>query len=108
MASLKRCMSKIDLNEHKSLMEMDNEPQDGNSDHEQRYWQKMLVDRQVKLNCPREKKRGTEKAVRDEQTERGRENIKKKTLLHPHDYTHNVAVIERHRKSISVRHLYAL
>lgn len=30
-------------------------------DHEQRYWQKILVDRQVKLNRPREKKRGTEK-----------------------------------------------
>ncbi|CAL8385159.1 unnamed protein product [Arctogadus glacialis] len=30
-------------------------------DHEQRYWQTILVDRQVKLNRPREKKRGTEK-----------------------------------------------
>ncbi|KGL83721.1 La-related protein 7, partial [Tinamus guttatus] len=30
-------------------------------DHEQRYWQKILVDRQAKLNQPREKKRGTEK-----------------------------------------------
>ena len=30
-------------------------------DHEQRYWQKILVERQVKLNRPREKKRGTEK-----------------------------------------------
>lgn len=30
-------------------------------DNEQRYWQKILVDRQVKLNRPREKKRGTEK-----------------------------------------------
>lgn len=30
-------------------------------DQEQRYWQKILVDRQVKLNRPREKKRGTEK-----------------------------------------------
>ncbi|KAM7366175.1 hypothetical protein PAMP_015640 [Pampus punctatissimus] len=151
MASLKRCMSKIGHNEHKSLMEMDNEPQDGNNkkrdkvtsqgpqftsgvivkitdskplpgrkfikdalskvspvayvdimegdaeghirfqtpehakavsdaraelqnehswkleilsgDHEQRYWQKILVDRQVKLNRPREKKRGTEKLI---------------------------------------------
>ncbi|XP_052669105.1 la-related protein 7 [Harpia harpyja] len=27
-------------------------------DHEQRYWQKILVDRQAKLNQPREKKRG--------------------------------------------------
>ncbi|XP_061620157.1 la-related protein 7 isoform X2 [Phyllopteryx taeniolatus] len=32
-------------------------------DHEQRYWQKILVDRQVKLNRPREKKRGTEKLL---------------------------------------------
>uniref|UniRef100_A0A8C7HWB8 XRRM domain-containing protein n=1 Tax=Oncorhynchus kisutch TaxID=8019 RepID=A0A8C7HWB8_ONCKI len=30
-------------------------------DHEQRYWQKILVDRQAKLNRPRNKKRGTEK-----------------------------------------------
>lgn len=30
-------------------------------DREQRYWQKILVDRQVKLNRPREKKRGAEK-----------------------------------------------
>ncbi|KFR17002.1 La-related protein 7, partial [Opisthocomus hoazin] len=33
-------------------------------DHEQRYWQKILVDRQAKLNQPREKKRGTEKVIR--------------------------------------------
>ncbi|XP_051563767.1 la-related protein 7-like [Myxocyprinus asiaticus] len=32
-------------------------------DHEQRYWQKILVDRQAKLNRPREKKRGTEKLI---------------------------------------------
>ncbi|CAH6789081.1 Larp7 [Phodopus roborovskii] len=32
-------------------------------DHEQRYWQKILVDRQAKLNQPREKKRGTEKLL---------------------------------------------
>ncbi|KAK7909712.1 hypothetical protein WMY93_014396 [Mugilogobius chulae] len=32
-------------------------------DHEQRYWQKILVDRQVKLNRPREKRRGTEKLI---------------------------------------------
>ncbi|CAL8376437.1 unnamed protein product [Gadus morhua 'NCC'] len=32
-------------------------------DHEQRYWQKILVDRQMKLNRPREKKRGTEKLI---------------------------------------------
>ncbi|KAM6909531.1 la-related protein 7 [Xenentodon cancila] len=32
-------------------------------DHEQRYWQKILVDRQVKLNRSREKKRGTEKLI---------------------------------------------
>lgn len=32
-------------------------------DSEQRYWQKILVDRQVKLNRPREKKRGTEKLI---------------------------------------------
>ncbi|KAJ6668832.1 hypothetical protein lerEdw1_012318 [Lerista edwardsae] len=32
-------------------------------DHEQRYWQKILVDRQVKLNQPREKKRGTKKLI---------------------------------------------
>ncbi|KAM7377423.1 hypothetical protein PAMA_013959 [Pampus argenteus] len=150
MTSLKKFMSKIDHNEHKSLMEMDNEPQDGNNktdkatsqgpqftsgvivkitdskplpgrkfikdalskvspvayidimegdaegyirfqtpeeakavsdakaelqnehswkleilsgDREQRYWQKILVDRQVKLNRPREKKRGTEKLI---------------------------------------------
>lgn len=34
-------------------------------DHEQRYWQKILVDRQAKLNQPREKKRGTEKVAVD-------------------------------------------
>uniref|UniRef100_A0A672M7Y7 La-related protein 7 n=2 Tax=Sinocyclocheilus grahami TaxID=75366 RepID=A0A672M7Y7_SINGR len=32
-------------------------------DREQRYWQKILVDRQAKLNSPREKKRGTEKLI---------------------------------------------
>ncbi|XP_037118865.1 la-related protein 7 [Syngnathus acus] len=32
-------------------------------DNEQRYWQKILVDRQVKLNRPREKKRGTAKLL---------------------------------------------
>lgn len=32
-------------------------------DHKQRYWQKILVDRQAKLNQPREKKRGTEKVT---------------------------------------------
>lgn len=32
-------------------------------DGEQRYWQKILVDRQAKLNRPREKKRGTQKLV---------------------------------------------
>ncbi|NXO11193.1 LARP7 protein, partial [Oriolus oriolus] len=32
-------------------------------DNEQRYWQKILVDRQAKLNQPREKKRGTEKVT---------------------------------------------
>ncbi|KAM8940441.1 la-related protein 7 isoform 1-T1 [Pelodytes ibericus] len=32
-------------------------------DGEQRYWQKILVDRQAKLNRPRDKKRGTEKLV---------------------------------------------
>ncbi|KAE8279027.1 La-related protein 7 La ribonucleoprotein domain family member 7 [Larimichthys crocea] len=154
MMSLKKCMTKIDHKEHKSLMETDTEPQDGNmeksnksekaanqgpqftcgvimkitdgkplpgrkfikdalckispvayidilegdaeghirfhtpedakvisdaraelqkehswkleilsGDHEQRYWQKILVDRQVKLNRPREKKRGTEKLI---------------------------------------------
>ncbi|XP_032830213.1 la-related protein 7 [Petromyzon marinus] len=32
-------------------------------DAEQRYWQKILVDRQVKINRPREKKRGTSKLL---------------------------------------------
>ncbi|NXJ64149.1 LARP7 protein, partial [Rostratula benghalensis] len=32
-------------------------------DHEQRYWQKILVDRQAKLNQPRDKRRGTEKVI---------------------------------------------
>ncbi|XP_066537586.1 la-related protein 7 isoform X2 [Hoplias malabaricus] len=32
-------------------------------DHEQRYWQKILVDRQAKLNRSRDKKRGTEKLI---------------------------------------------
>uniref|UniRef100_A0A4W5NZP4 XRRM domain-containing protein n=1 Tax=Hucho hucho TaxID=62062 RepID=A0A4W5NZP4_9TELE len=32
-------------------------------DHEQRYWQNILVDRQAKLNQPRDKKRGTEKLI---------------------------------------------
>uniref|UniRef100_H3CP02 La-related protein 7 n=1 Tax=Tetraodon nigroviridis TaxID=99883 RepID=H3CP02_TETNG len=32
-------------------------------EREQRYWQKILVDRQVKLNRPREKKRGAEKLI---------------------------------------------
>ncbi|XP_044040628.1 la-related protein 7 [Siniperca chuatsi] len=154
MTSLKKCINKIDHKEHKSLMETDNDPKDGNmekrnksekatnqgpqftsgvimkitdnkqlpgrkiikdalckispvayidilegdaeghirfhtpeeakavsdaraelqkeyswkleilsGDHEQRYWQKILVDRQVKLNRPREKKRGTEKLI---------------------------------------------
>lgn len=154
MKSLKKCINKIDHKEHKSLMETDNDAQDGNieksnkgvkamnqgpqftsgvimkitdnkplpgrkfikdalckispvayvdtlegdfeghirfhtpeeakavsdaraelqkehswkleilsGDHEQRYWQKILVDRQVKLNRPREKKRGTEKLI---------------------------------------------
>lgn len=36
---------------------------DKKGDHEQRYWQKILVDRQAKLNSPREKKRGTEKVT---------------------------------------------
>ncbi|XP_019950924.2 la-related protein 7 isoform X2 [Paralichthys olivaceus] len=154
MASLKKCISKIDHKEHKGRMEIEDEPQDGNiekshksekaatlgpqftsgvilkitdikplperkflkdalskisqvayidilegdaeghvrfhtpeeakavsdaraelqrehswkleilsGDHEQRYWQKILVDRQVKLNRPREKKRGTEKLI---------------------------------------------
>uniref|UniRef100_A0A8C0VXH9 XRRM domain-containing protein n=1 Tax=Castor canadensis TaxID=51338 RepID=A0A8C0VXH9_CASCN len=31
--------------------------------HEQRYWQKILVDRQAKLNQSWEKKRGTEKLM---------------------------------------------
>ncbi|GCB67104.1 hypothetical protein scyTo_0007993 [Scyliorhinus torazame] len=33
------------------------------SDSEQRYWQKILVDRQAKLNRPRDKKRGMEKLI---------------------------------------------
>lgn len=33
-------------------------------EREQRYWQKILVDRQVKLNRPREKKRGADKVRR--------------------------------------------
>ncbi|KAL0970357.1 hypothetical protein UPYG_G00240910 [Umbra pygmaea] len=32
-------------------------------DHEQRYWQKILVDRQAKLNRPRDKIRGTDKLI---------------------------------------------
>lgn len=32
MMSLKKCMNKIDHKEHKSLMETDTEPQDGNSE----------------------------------------------------------------------------
>ncbi|XP_069782304.1 la-related protein 7 isoform X2 [Narcine bancroftii] len=32
-------------------------------DGEQRYWQKVLVDRQAKLNRPRDKRRGTEKLI---------------------------------------------
>nr|XP_057923000.1 la-related protein 7 [Doryrhamphus excisus] len=32
-------------------------------DHEQRYWQKILVDRQGRLNRPRDKKRGIEKLI---------------------------------------------
>lgn len=32
MGSLKKCISKIDHQEHKSLMEMDNESQDGKSE----------------------------------------------------------------------------
>ncbi|XP_028284909.1 la-related protein 7 [Parambassis ranga] len=45
------------LKEHKWKLEI------LSGDHEQRYWQKILVDRQVKLNRPREKKRGTEKLI---------------------------------------------
>uniref|UniRef100_A0A8B9D5A0 La-related protein 7 n=1 Tax=Anser cygnoides TaxID=8845 RepID=A0A8B9D5A0_ANSCY len=43
------------LTEHSSRL--------GVGDNEQRYWQKILVDRQAKLNQPREKKRGTEKLI---------------------------------------------
>ncbi|XP_068009931.1 la-related protein 7 [Melanerpes formicivorus] len=51
-------------------------------DHEQRYWQKILVDRQAKLNQPREKKRGTEKLIakaermRLEKTQRASKHIR--------------------------------
>ncbi|KAM6077164.1 la-related protein 7 [Chlamydotis macqueenii] len=51
-------------------------------DHEQRYWQKILVDRQAKLNQPREKKRGTEKLIakaermRLERTQRKSQHIR--------------------------------
>lgn len=41
-------------------------------DHEQRYWQKILVDRQVKLNRPREKRRGTEKVGCEEKSTKHR------------------------------------
>uniref|UniRef100_A0A673AR51 La-related protein 7 n=1 Tax=Sphaeramia orbicularis TaxID=375764 RepID=A0A673AR51_9TELE len=81
MASLKKCINKIDHKKHKSLMETENDSQAVSNaraqlqkehswkleilsgDHEQRYWQKILVDRQGKLNRPREKKRGTEKLI---------------------------------------------
>lgn len=35
-------------------------------DHEQRYWQKILVGRQAEFNQPREKRRGTEKLTNAE------------------------------------------
>ncbi|XP_009869179.1 PREDICTED: la-related protein 7 [Apaloderma vittatum] len=51
-------------------------------DHEQRYWQKILVDRQAKLNQPREKKRGTEKLIA--KAERMRLEKSQQTRKHIH------------------------
>uniref|UniRef100_A0A8C5RQZ8 La-related protein 7 n=1 Tax=Laticauda laticaudata TaxID=8630 RepID=A0A8C5RQZ8_LATLA len=47
------------INSHKDLQTKNNwKLEILTGDHEQRYWQKILVDRQAKLNQPREKKRG--------------------------------------------------
>ncbi|XP_070613972.1 la-related protein 7 isoform X2 [Erythrolamprus reginae] len=52
------------MNSHKDLQTKNNwKLEILTGDHEQRYWQKILVDRQAKLNQPREKKRGTEKLI---------------------------------------------
>ncbi|XP_034298192.1 la-related protein 7 isoform X1 [Pantherophis guttatus] len=52
------------INSHKDLQAKNNwKLEILTGDHEQRYWQKILVDRQAKLNQPREKKRGTEKLI---------------------------------------------
>uniref|UniRef100_A0A2D4IFM9 XRRM domain-containing protein n=1 Tax=Micrurus lemniscatus lemniscatus TaxID=129467 RepID=A0A2D4IFM9_MICLE len=52
------------INSHKDLQTKNNwKLEILTGDHEQRYWQKILVDRQAKLNQPREKKRGTEKLI---------------------------------------------
>ncbi|XP_058049712.1 la-related protein 7 isoform X1 [Ahaetulla prasina] len=52
------------INSHKDLQAKNNwKLEILTGDHEQRYWQKILVDRLAKLNQPREKKRGTEKLI---------------------------------------------
>ncbi|XP_063165939.1 la-related protein 7 isoform X2 [Candoia aspera] len=56
--------AQILINSHKELQTKYNwKLEILSGDHEQRYWQKILVDRQAKLNQPREKKRGTEKLI---------------------------------------------
>uniref|UniRef100_A0A0K8RUZ4 La-related protein 7 n=1 Tax=Crotalus horridus TaxID=35024 RepID=A0A0K8RUZ4_CROHD len=56
--------AQILINSHKDLQTKNNwKLEILTGDHEQRYWQKILVDRQAKLNQPREKKRGTEKLI---------------------------------------------
>ncbi|KAH0615931.1 hypothetical protein JD844_026583 [Phrynosoma platyrhinos] len=56
--------AKILIKAHKDLQTKSNwKLEILSGDHEQRYWQKILVDRQGKLNQPREKKRGTEKLI---------------------------------------------
>ncbi|XP_007430784.1 la-related protein 7 isoform X2 [Python bivittatus] len=56
--------AQILINSHKELQTKNNwKFEILSGDHEQRYWQKILVDRQAKLNQPREKKRGTEKLI---------------------------------------------
>ncbi|XP_041048689.1 la-related protein 7 isoform X2 [Carcharodon carcharias] len=67
MSSLKKTMLQIKQQNDGEIMEVTDknkqELENNKGDSEQRYWQKILVDRQAKLNRPRDKKRGMEKLI---------------------------------------------
>ncbi|XP_078399013.1 la-related protein 7 isoform X2 [Cetorhinus maximus] len=67
MSSLKKTMLQIKQQNDGGIMEVTDknkqELENNKGDSEQRYWQKILVDRQAKLNRPRDKKRGMEKLI---------------------------------------------